>query len=146
MLASPGRSSGRVLPPSLFPVVPAQRARLGLRRPGTTRLSPEAETAVHQIFEVPPAPVHLLGTDPPELAAAPYPDGDDGWGARPRSIGPLGGSANGLPGTSPAEPRGSVSSGASSEPARPAVVEPSPGAAAGARRPTARRRGWWRRP
>jgi hypothetical protein len=32
-LASPHRGQGRTLSPSVFPVVPVQRARLGLRRP-----------------------------------------------------------------------------------------------------------------
>jgi hypothetical protein len=41
-LASPHRGQGRTLSPSVFPVVPVQRARLGLRRPDG---SPETATA-----------------------------------------------------------------------------------------------------
>jgi len=138
VLSSPGRSSGRVIPPSLYPVVPAQRARLGLRRPAIR----PAETAVHQIFEVPPVPVHLLGTDLPEVgAAAPDSDGE-GWDGRPRSIGPLGGSANGLSGGVSAGSADGLSGGV------PAAVEPPAAAGAASVRTGSapRRRPWWRRP
>jgi hypothetical protein len=94
VLASPSRGSGRVILPSLFPVVPAQRARLGLRRPELPPAA-EVETAVHEIFEVPKAPVHVLGTDLPEIDASVDPDGD-GSGGRPRSIGPIDGSGGQL--------------------------------------------------
>ena len=127
MLASPGRSSGRVLPPSLFPVVPAQRARLGLRRPAShpaSRPAAEVETAVHQIFEVPPAPLYVLGSGLPDLGGTVDPDGD----GRPRSIGPLGGSGNGVPADPPPAPEPPAAAGG---PGRP--------------QPAPRRRPWWRR-
>jgi hypothetical protein len=132
--------------------VPAQRARLGLRRPS---IPPAAvETAVHQIFEVPPEPMYVLGTDLPEIRAAVDRDGD-GWGGRPRSIGPLGGSRNGLPPGPPGPPavvEPPVAVGPP-VPGQAPVASPTADAAADAaagsaarKRPPARRRPWWRRP
>lgn len=85
---------------------------------------------MYQIFEVPPAPLYVLGSDLPDLGGTVDPDGD----GRPRSIGPLGGSGNGLPADrtpAPEAPEAPEPPAATSGPGRP--------------QPAPRRRPWWRR-
>jgi hypothetical protein len=74
-LASPGRGSGRVIPPSVFPVVPAQRARLGLRKPtghapgpGTIDALFRVEPPVDRTLDAQPVPVEKAPEDRPEQA------------------------------------------------------------------------------
>jgi hypothetical protein len=68
-LASPSRTSGRAIPPEVYPVVPAPRARLGLRAPVPApreETRPEEPTAA----EVPVAPISTLPSGAEEAEAA----------------------------------------------------------------------------
>jgi hypothetical protein len=88
---------------------------------------------VHQIFEVPPAPLYVLGSDLQDPVGTVDPDGD-GRDGRPRSIGPLGGSGNGLPAGPPPAPEAPEAAEAAEAAGGPGRPQPAP-----------RRRPWWRR-
>ncbi|WP_028936055.1 hypothetical protein [Pseudonocardia spinosispora] len=70
-LASPSRTSGRVIPPSVYPVVPRPRARLGLHPPSVAEEPVDSEELGDEFEE-------LLDESPIEETAKP------GWWRRRR--------------------------------------------------------------
>lgn len=76
-LASPRHASGRAIPPSVFPVVPAQRARLGLRKPVGSEpppvsapLAPEPGPFEPSRFE-PPVVTGPISVEPAQVGPGP---------------------------------------------------------------------------